>query len=220
MVIAVPVLRRPHRVTPLLESIEAATPESYRVLFVCTTGDEAEIAAVEATGSDLIEIPWRRGDYARKINAAYRNSTEPYLFLAADDLHFHPGWLAEAMGMFRPGVGVVGTNDLGNLRVQRGVHSTHSLVTREYVDAFGTIDEPGKVLHEGYWHEYVDDEFVETSWKRKAWAFAKHSIVEHLHPAWGKGEMDDLYREQPARMKQGQRLFLKRRPLWTPNDGP
>lgn len=115
---------------------------------------------------------------------------------------------------------MVGTNDLGNPRVLRGVHATHSLVTRRYVDQHGTIDEPGKVLHEGYWHEFCDDEFVETSWKRKAWAFAADSVVEHLHPAWGKAPMDDLYAQEPRRMRQGRRLFLHRRRLWTPNDGP
>lgn len=219
--IVVPVLRRPHRVAPLLEDIEAATPEPHRVLFACTTGDTAELAAVRKAGAEHFVIPWQRGDFARKVNTAYTRSTEPYLFMGADDLHFHPGWLTKALARLEDErVGVVGTNDLGNPRVMRGVHSTHSLVTRAYVDRHGTIDEPGKVLHEGYWHEYCDDEFVETSWKRKAWAFAADSIVEHLHPSWGKGEMDALYAENTARMRIGKRLFLKRRPMWTPNDGP
>lgn len=184
-------------------------------------GDEAEIDAVKATGSDHFVIPWQRGDFARKVNAAYRASTEPFLFMGADDLHFHPGWLSAALARFEePLVGVVGTNDLGNPRVMRGVHSTHSLVTRAYVERHGTIDESGKVLHEGYWHEYVDDEFVETSWKHKAWAFAHDSVVEHMHPSWGKGQMDDLYAENDVRMRSGKRLFLRRRPMWCPNDGP
>ena len=219
--IVVPVLRRPHRVAPLLEDIAAATPEPHRVLFACTVGDKAQIAAVKASGADWFAIPWQRGDFARKVNTAYRRSTESYLFMGADDLHFHPGWLSAALSrLAKPGVGVVGTQDLGNPRVRRGVHSTHSLVTRAYVKTHGTIDEDDKVLHEGYWHEYVDDEFVETSWYRKAWAFAHDSVVEHLHPSWGKGESDPLYDENAARMRVGKRLFLKRRPMWCPNDGP
>lgn len=218
--ILVPVLRRPHRVVPLLESIEATTVEPHRVLFLCTEGDVAEIAAVEAAGCDHIDIRWARGDYARKINVGYRSTTEPLLFLAADDVKFHPGWLEAACEQLTDGVGVVGTNDLGNPRVLRGVHSTHSLVTRAYVDKYGTIDERGKVLHEGYWHEYCDDEFVETSWKREAWAFAKQSVVEHLHPSWGKAPTDRLYDQNHRRMVDGKRLFLERRHLWTPNNGP
>lgn len=218
----VPVLRRPHRVAPLLESLLQATPEDHRVLFVTSPGDTAEQDAVTSAGADLLVATWEpaRGDYAKKINYAYRHTIEPFLFLGADDLRFHPGWLSAAHAHLTDGVGVVGTNDLGNPRVLRGVHATHSLVTRDYIDQHGTIDEPGTVLHEGYWHEYVDDEFVETAWKREAWAFAADSIVEHLHPAWGKAPMDDLYRMEPQRMRQGLRLFRNRRHLWTPNNGP
>lgn len=218
--ILVPMLGRPHRVEPLLESIAAVTPEPYRVLFCCTPNDSA-IGAVRDAGADYIEVPWEgKGDYQRKINAGYRETTEPLLLMAADDLKFHPHWLDRAVSRLGGPVQVVGTNDLGNPRVLRGVHSTHSLVTRSYVDEFGTIDEPGKVLCEEYWHEFCDDEFVETSWYRKAWAFAEDSIVEHLHPAWGKAPMDDLYARNGIRMRQGKRIFQRRRPLWMPNDGP
>lgn len=211
--IIVPVLRRPHRVAPLLASIEAATPEPHRVLFVCTDTDTEEIAALVGVGHLAIP-PNERGDYAIKINTAYRRSTEPFLFLGADDLEFHPGWLTEAMAQMGPGVGVVGTNDLGNARVMAGQHATHSLVRRAYVDQHGTIDEPRKILHERYPHEYVDDEFVQTAMHRGAWAFASTSIVEHLHPHWGKAPSDELYEGQPARMRLGRKIYRRRCHLW------
>lgn len=222
VLIIVPALGRPHHVAPLLESIETNTPAPHRTLFVCSPHDFTVHDAVRAVDGELVLTTWDpgHGDYARKINLGYRISTEPLLFLGATDLRFHREWLERAVAYLEPGVGVVGTNDLGNSRVLRGVHSTHTLVTREYVDTYGTIDEPGKVLHEGYWHEYCDDEFVETSWKREAWAFAHDSIVEHLHPAWGKGEMDAMYAQEGRRMRHGRRLFLRRRPLWVPNGGP
>lgn len=214
--IVIPVLRRPHRVEPLLDSIEQTTPEPHRVIFGCTDGDIAEIDAVNAAKADHFEVRWEtRGDYARKVNIAYRDSTEPLLFLAADDLLFHPHWLTRAADRLTDGIGVVGTNDLGNPRVLAGKHSTHSLVTRVYADRFGLIDEPGKVLYEGYHHEYVDDELVGTAKKRGAWAFAHDSIVEHLHPHWDKGPTDALYDAQGARMRASRALYHRRRRLWT-----
>lgn len=216
-VIIVPVLRRPHRVEPVLDSIEAATPGPHRVVFVASPDDHSEQAAVRAAGADLLVLdePPTGGDYARKINAAHRASNEPLLFLGADDLAFHPGWLERAQARLdTPGVHVVGTNDLGNSRVVAGEHATHSLVTRWYVDHHGTIDEPGKVLHEGYEHEFVDDEFVATAKKRAAWAFAADSIVEHLHPLWGKAPTDPLYDDQARRMRIGRRLYRRRSHLW------
>lgn len=209
-------LGRPHRVEALLESLAAVT-ENYRVLFLLTPGDTDVIGAVENAGGDWVGVEHRpRGDYARKINAGYRATTEPLLFLAADDLRFHPFWLERASSLLAdPRVGVVGTNDLGNRRVMRGDHATHALVRRSYVDVHGTIDEPGKILHEGYAHEYVDDELVGTAKHRGAWAFAPDSVVEHLHPQWGKAPNDPMYDAQTERMRVSRHLFIRRRRLWT-----
>lgn len=209
-------LGRAHRVGPLLESLAAATTD-YRVLFLLTPGDTDVIGAVETAGGDWVAVQRRdRGDYARKINAGYRATTEPLLFLGADDLHFHPHWFERAVAPFTDSrVGVVGTNDLGNRRVISGDHATHALVRRSYIDEHGTIDEPGKVLHEGYAHEYVDDELVGTAKHRGAWAFAADSVVEHLHPQWGKAPSDPMYDAQAERMSTSRHLFLRRRRLWT-----
>lgn len=211
--ILVPVLGRPHRVVPLLESIAAATPAPHRVLFICSPGDTDEHAAIDAVGAERITIPRQvaPGDYARKINAGYRHTKEPLLFLAADDLHFHPGWLEAATRHLAGTVEVVGTNDLGNPDCIAGTHSTHTLVTRRYVDELGTVDSPGKVLHEAYPHEYVDVEFVETAKIRGAWSHAGDSIVEHLHPHWGKGDTDVLYAAHDDRMAAGRKIWRQRR---------
>jgi glycosyltransferase involved in cell wall biosynthesis len=223
VVVIVPVLRRPHRVRPLVDSILAATARC-EILFIATDGDDPEIEAIEevigSTASRSIDYdtipPNTVGDYACKINRGYQITSNPYLFLGADDLHFHPGWLNAALNaMSRPDVGVVGTQDMANRRVMRGDHATHSLVDRSYIDRNGTIDEHHKVLHEGYPHEYVDDEFIETAKRRGAFAFAADSVVEHLHPSVKKADWDDLYLAEPGRMRRGRILFHRRRPLWT-----
>ena len=216
LVILVPVLHRPHRVRPLLDSVAAATPEPHRVLFICSPDDHAEIAAVDQAGADRLNLdtPPGRGDYARKINAGHRATSEPILFLAADDLAFHPGWWSTARDLLDRWA-VVGTNDLGNRRVMRGEHATHSLVTRDYIDRFGTIDQPGRVLHEGYWHNFVDDEFIGTARHRGQFTFSRRSVVEHLHPNWHKSERDDTYDRGQARFEVDRRLCNRRRHLWT-----
>lgn len=214
--VLIPVLRRPHRVVPLLESIEKNTPTDHRALFLCTEDDEAQQQAIDAVGGEYEVLPgaWGHGDYARKINHGIRVTNEPLIFMAADDLAFHPDWLERAASRLTDGVQVVGTNDLGNARVMRGEHSTHSLLTRQYAER-GTIDEPDKVLHEGYPHEFVDDEFVATAKHRGVFGFAGDSIVEHLHPLWGKAPTDELYDQHASRMRLGRRLFEGRQSLWT-----
>lgn len=221
VVIVVPVLRRPHRVRPFVESLEAATPQRHRTLFVATADDAPMIAEIEHVAKDFpIELELiganRTGDYAHKVNFAFRVSSEPFLFLGADDLAFHPGWLPAGLAPFEdPAIGVVGTQDLAPTeRARTGQHATHFLVRRRYAEIFGTIDEPGKILHEGYPHEYVDDELSGTAKARGAWHFAADSIVEHLHPSWGKAAPDALYRDQARRMALGRRVFNRRRALW------
>lgn len=215
LVILVPMLGRPHRVRPLLTSIVETTPGA-RVLWLLSDGDRKVHRAVREVGGEILSLPFRPvGDYAVKINSGYRHTTEPLMFLGADDLKFHPGWYEAACAHLRPGIGVVGTNDLGSPRVVRGEHATHSLVTREYTDRYGTIDQPGAILHEAYAHEWVDDEFVETAKHRGAWAFAADAHVEHLHPNWGKNSEDRLYAQQQARMRYGRPIYERRRKLWT-----
>lgn len=212
-VVLIPMLRRTHRVVPVLESIRSTSDA--RVLFICSPNDSEVKAAIDKAGAERIEVDGPHpGDYARKINAGYRHTTEPLLFTAADDLLFHPGWLEAAKAQLTEGIGVVGTNDMGSPRVINGEHSTHSLVTREYADRFGIIDAAGQVLFEGYPHEYVDDELIQTARSRGAFAFAADSRVEHLHPSWGKAPMDAMYSQQRRRMNAGRLVFNQRRHLW------
>lgn len=214
-VILVPVLGRPHRVQPLLESIEETTPEPHRVLFIANHDDSAELAAIQAAGADVLPVAGR-GTYPEKINAGYRATEDPLLFLAADDLRFHPGWLTAAQAPIDDGALVVGTNDLGNERVMAGEHATHSLVARSYCDKpGGTADAAGTVLHEGYRHWYCDDELVGMAKKRGVWAHAADSWVEHLHPYWAKGDHDMTYRKGERWRPRDRGVHLRRRTLWT-----
>lgn len=210
IIIVVPVLHRPQRVVPLLENIRQVSPRGMRVLFVATEIDRIEISALQKAGAEHIILPgpWRPGEFARKTNLAFQQTTEEWLFSGADDLVFHPGWAERALeAAERTGAGVVGTNDLGSPRVIAGEHATHNLIRRSYVEEFGTWDEMGKIYHEGYTHCFVDDELVMSAKQREQWVFASESVVEHRHPHWGKGNMDPVYRT-------GYRNFLKDKSLY------
>lgn len=212
--VLVPALRRPHRVAPLVDNIHATTPDA-RVVFICSPEDTAEQVAVRAVDADLLVLDRRcePGDYARKINLGVTLTDEPYLLFGADDLRFTDGWFDRAVRLMSDTIGVVGTNDLGNAKVIAGEHATHPLVARWYCE-WGTVDEPGKPLHEGYDHNFVDNEFIGTAQARQAWAFAPDSIVEHLHPSWGKASMDDVYERGRSGWNTDRRLFTKRAKKW------
>ena len=213
--ILIPVLGRPHRVQPTVTSIAEATPERHRVLFIANRSDDEEIDAVRSVGADLLIVDGR-GTYPEKINAGYAYTDDELLFLAADDLTFHAGWLTAAQAMLSETVHVVGTNDLGSPRVIDGTHSTHTLVTRTYCDSPGaTADQPATVLHIGYRHWYCDDELIGVAQHRGVYAHAHDSIVEHLHPFHGKAEKDATYKKGEERKSSDAHQFRRRRAQWT-----
>jgi hypothetical protein len=161
-----PVLARPHRVAPLVESILAAARfVPCRPVFLCTPGDAAEIAAVQAAEAEhpeveLIVVGWPSGpgDYALKINLGAQAVADEWLFTGADDLDYRPGWAERTLAChLETRACVVGTNDGGNRLTADGRHSTHTLVHRDYLEC-GTVDEPesGKLLHEHYGHMFCN----------------------------------------------------------------
>lgn len=211
--ILIPVLGRPHNITPLLESLKV-TVTPYRVFFLCSPGDTDQIEECLRSGWQTWIVPWApgRGDFARKINWAFDHTHSSWLFQGADDLKFYAGWDTAALALARDrDKQVVGTNDLHNPQVKRGIQSTHTLFARHYIEEQGgTHDRTGKVFCERYDHQYVDLEFCETARRRGVWAFAKQSIVEHLHPHWGLAEKDATYEKGARLTASDYRLYQKR----------
>jgi hypothetical protein len=164
-----------------------------------------------AAGLALAIVLGKRVGFAK---GAHKPHNPPFVLLGASDLLFHSGWDVEALRVAeQTGAGVIGTNDLANPAVKAGRHSTHPLVRRSYIDEVGgTFDQgPGVVYFEGYDHQCVDNELCIAATKRKQWAFAKESKVQHLHPIFDKTiSMDDTYRRGLAKGKEDIALLQSR----------
>jgi hypothetical protein len=165
--------------------------------------DDAEL--VDGEGS-------RAHTFAEKVNLAYRQTTEPWLLLVGSDVRFHAGWLDHAQHVADVLEGsVIGTNDIANARVMAGEHATHVLVRRSYIDEVGASwDGPKVVAHEGYRHNFVDDEIVTAAKQRGVWQMALGSVVEHLHPVFQKAPDDDVYQLGQSTWEVDGELFKRR----------
>lgn len=223
LIVIVPVLGRPERVGPFYRNWLEMRGVASELVFVTSPGDEAEFAAIRAVRATALEAPFERGpgDYARKINLGTRWSKtvwpeSRFVFAGADDLLFHDGWDAKAVELAdETGAGMVGTDDMGNALVVRGLHSTHSLFRRAYIDAVGASwDGPGTVYSEAYDHQWLDNEACVIAMARGAWAFSRESKVEHLHTYWGKSEMDATYEMALAHGAEDAALFRERQKLY------
>jgi GT2 family glycosyltransferase len=211
--VIVPVLGRPQNAEPFMASLKASGAELATVYAVVDDSDTESSLAWLAAGAEVLGFDGGAllGTFAQKVNEAYSETDEPWLFLVGDDVKFHPDWLDQAQHAARDGAHVIGTNDLHNPLVVKGEHATHLLVRRNYIDERGASwDGPKVVCHEGYRHMFVDDELVAVAKQRKVWAFARHSKVEHLHPLWGLAEGDETYRLGAAAFEQDKALFEAR----------
>lgn len=219
--ILIPVLDRPDRAAKVAQSAYDAATVHNVITFICSPEDQDQIeACMDVPFADTIIVTWQPegGDYAKKINYAASVSRADHVFTGADDLAFEHGWDQAALDKIGP-LGVCGTNDLGNQLVKQGRHSTHSLVSMEYVNTVGAtyLDGPGVVLHEGYDHQWIDNELVHAAVQRRQWAFSYSPAVEHRHPFWPdehghpKARMDATYEKAMRAGRVDQRLYLGRR---------
>ncbi len=212
--ILVPVLGRPHRAAPLVQNIRDTTTEEHRILFIVSPGDLDQLHACQnIIGITVAQVPFPPGpaDYAKKINYGFTMYEGEWVFQAADDLTFTPGWAEAALKMADtgPGYDVVATNDMANASVKRGQFGTHNLIRRRYVTAHG-----GQVLHEGYDHNFVDRELCGWAQARGVFVFARHSKVVHSHPLWKTAPNDTTYIKSLDRFRQDQKLFYSRAHMW------
>ena len=207
LAVLVPVLGRPHRVSPLLDAFLATTPDC-EIFLIADRGDRAEIRAVKRDGRARLLICG--GTYAQKINFAVQRTDHPLLFLGADDLEPQRGWLAAAKRRLRRRIGMVGVNDL----IERNrEHATHFLMTRAYASR-PTIDgQPGPCCT-AYAHWKIDDELIATAKSRNAYAYAPDAHVRHLHYLNNLAPDDDTYQKGRQRRSQDIGIFQSRRRLW------
>lgn len=210
--VIVPVMNRPQNVDPLVESLLASTSKA-RMYFVVDYDDEQELEAVMRNEDcELIVNYSESKTFATKCNLGYRETDEPWLLFIGDDVMFHPGWREAALEAAGDRYSFVSTNDLGNRAVMLGLHATHPMIRRTWIDNHGaSFDGASTVCHEGYTHWFVDNEWTMVAKRASQFVYAENAIIEHLHPLWNKGADDDVYRLGQRGSTADQQLWMRRK---------
>ncbi len=220
LAVLVPVLSRPQNVAPLVASFLAGCPDDSKLVFIFDWDDIDEHMAVE----DLLrwEPPLivaithdEAHTWPEKINYGVNSIRAEWYLCAADDITFEPGWWDATLTARNQGFGVIGTNDAypgekGNPAVAAGCHTCHPLISAEYIKTFGTVDQPGLAVHDGYSHWYVDNELVRTAMARKQWTYCRDAVLRHNHPYWDRGTWDDTYTAGEANSHADQLVWESR----------
>lgn len=215
---------RPANIPALLESLAASQGHvELAPVLIVSENDKKSIRVCSKSGARYLVSPSKvgHGDFAAKIDLGYRSTDTPWIFQGAEDIEFSFGWADVAVDHAdKTGALVVGTNDQGNPEVLRGIHSTHSLISRSYCDDPGaSMDGANTVFSREYAHNWTDAELVGVAKSRGVWAFAADSIVRHNHPHWGRGAMDDIYALGLSSFEKDRRTFMQRRRMWAHSPG-
>lgn len=221
--VLIPTVGRADRLLDVVGNVLSHTTTAARVVLIAEADDRPtwEVTPVlAATFGDRFTalVNTNAPSYAGAILAGYQHTTAPFVFAGADDLHFHPGWAEAALATMQalPHLRVVGTNDLCNPYVSAGMHATHYLVDRRYLDEVGgTVDEgPGSFLPLCYTHQFTDTEFIATAKARAVFAPCLESVVEHRHWSLGLTPTDATTAKTVEHLAEDEALYDSRRDLW------
>jgi len=219
--IIIPSYGRSRLAYEVFRNADAMTEVEHRIIFVVEREEleDYEHKLRNANTPVTILVNQRTRSYAGAINTAVGTDFGgDYVFFGSDDLRFHPKWDIYALETMEAlcHIKVVGTNDLWNNYVLRGLHSTHHLVDKDYIYSVGGVIDgaKGRALYEGYDHNYVDTEFIGTAKARAVFAPCLDSVVEHLHWTAGKSEKDSTSKKAYANISADSTLYDQRKALW------
>lgn len=210
--ILMPTIWRANRMKENVENLyDVTSKDDIDIIFVIEK-DDIESLEMSRKLDAITLINQRSRNFGGAINTAVRTLTHNYFFGGSDDFLFHKDWLPPLLELSK-NYGMVGTNDLGNPQVAAGELAVSYLIRRDYVNR-ACIGNPDDLLYEGYMHNFTDTELTETAIYNKEYAYCADSIVEHMHPAWGKSPIDDTYMLQDGTWGPDTQLFMSRRVLW------
>lgn len=131
-------------------------------------------------------------------NRLYMETDADIVMLCADDVVFRTkGWDMEVRELMPDDlVGVVSYDDLGRPRKENG----HPFVGRKFIELMGYLCYPR------LGHSCVDNWLVDTARAVNRFFYGE-MVIEHLHPKYQKGEVDQTYLDNSKDKKQADGLI-------------
>lgn len=224
--LAVPYPRPPmDRVDVIVPAMRPENMDRIRTSFEASNDGTARLVVVVDSDSAItdpyLRLPSTGTTYAQKVNAGVAVSNADWVFIAADDVEFTPGWI-EAARKLSERFDVIGSNDtdsgVKNPDVATGQHADHFFVRRAYVDEFGAcLDGPGQLAPTAYKHWFTDKEIIGLARARRVFTPCLDSVVVHHHPGYSGDEnrriADPVYMTAVHAADDDAKTFHDRAPL-------
>jgi hypothetical protein len=207
---------RPEMAEAFAKSLMETTEGHQMELVAAVDGDIRTAELLWALQPELQVVVDYREDHrgcSKAWNDALARAAGSHLVLAADDLHFEPGWLDAALAKlaeFPEGWGMVGFND-GHWGAEL---STHYLMSRRFViEVLG-----GVVAWDCYGHSFNDTETNERARRADRYAWAEDAHVHHAHWLFGDRDQDETDTRGLRAHSTSQEIFNRRLAEGFPDD--
>ena len=191
----VPTRNRPQNVERLWKSITETASMPMDIEMVLYVDDDDD--SYNNLSSPVTIIKGPRIVLSEMWNKAAEKATSDILMYAADDIVFRtPNWDTKVVSKFDTipdGIGFVFGND--GSKVHDGKYGTHGFVTKKWVKALGYVCPP-------HFSGDYSDTWINDIAKMVGRHFHIDIMTEHLHPDFGKTELDDTYKDKYKRMEE------------------
>ena len=186
LAILVPSRERPHNIVDLIKSLDETETESD--LIVILDDDEPCFEQYIQLGATILTVEKDGRGMAKPLNFAanlFKNDYHHFAFLGDDHRPRTKNWDVDFINALDElETGLVYGNDL----FQGEQLPTAVAMTGNIVKALEGMVPPGMI------HLYLDNFWLQLGKDLGAIRYMDHIIIEHLHPAAGKGEWDEGYK--------------------------
>jgi hypothetical protein len=184
LVILVPSRERPHNIAELIKSLDETETESD--LIVILDDDEPCFEQYIELGATILTVEKDGRGMAKPLNFAanlFKNDYRHFAFLGDDHRPRTKNWDVHFINALDElETGLVYGNDL----FQGEQLPTAVAMTGNIVKALEGMVPPGMI------HLYLDNFWLQLGKDLGSIRYMGHVIIEHLHPAAGKGEWDEV----------------------------
>lgn len=209
--ILIPTYHRQEKLLGLVNNINQTSTE-VETYFIITPDDVGTKIVLEQLGQKIFVVD---GEYGKAINEGYKLTSEPFVFCGADDIEFTKGW---DKLLLRSIEGFSITGGIDNWQVsQSGVHISHPLIRRSYVEDVGTVlGCKGVIYNPDKFHYHIDIEVEQLAWHRGVINVNRNCIIHHHHFVNGQAENDVTYQRSAKNLEHDTNSYqaIKKYEYW------
>ena len=207
--VLIPTYKRPQKVRFLIENIKKTSSKISPLFIIHPSDTETEQILIEKNQNYIKTFL----EYIGCINLGVKKTSNPFIFCGADDIEFTKDWDLKLLKVMKDKkIMVTGGTDDWTVS-QSGVHISHPMVRRTYLDYGAYWNATSKDLYSPeYKHYQADIELEQLAHFRGVIKVCKNCTIHHHHYVNGKTQIDETYtKSRDKHIKNDTDIYLKRK---------